>query len=866
MSYFKFSILLIIRVLFTGILFSHTLQAQEDFDLRINVFDQTSARISNALFRLSNTKRGIIKEIFIDKAEEVLITELVPGKYLLEIQSAGFKPYKQEIEISKEKRFLNIKLEIEEIKVDVEIKRSEQEKRMDEAFNKTWTQEEIDSLPDNPTEIQTELKRRYGDDVVIKVNGFTGGRIPPKEQIASIKVNRSSFDAEFHEIGKTAIDIRTKAGMPKYFGFIGGNINDALFNARNALSDKKLPERNTFLMAILGGPMIKNKTSFNISLVATNHYEKNNIVAVVPNRGKEEKGKSSGNFLVSSIGIDHNINKNYTLNLSYELEKMNSENVGVGELSLSERGFSINTINHSVKISGWGIINKKYVNELRLKITKEKSAIVPNTRTPAIIVLNGFSIGGANVDNNTVVEKAYITDNLLFDLGKNTIKIGGELELERNKAFSADNSNGVFIFTSIDNYQAAKPAIFTQRLGTSQTTVYQTQISLYVQEDVRLYHNFQMGLGIRYEWQNNLRDFNNFSPRLSFVYSPSKKGTIVFRGGAGIFYQWLDTQPLSTIKNNDGRQASDLIIRNPGYPEPFGSGIISQSLPPSIAVKASNLVNPTIFVAQTGFNYHLAKRLNIEALYKFQRGIYQFRSRDLNAPLNGLRPHLEFGKLVQLESSGTMMENSLEMRAEGGLFKGITFDVRYRLAKSISDFGGIFDLPMDNYDLAIEKGASNLDRRHRLTGSLNFLLFKKIQVTPIFRLDSSLPYTITTGKDNNGDTIFNDRPAGFRKNTERGNWFKQVDLRLGWKIPIARRGKEIRAENNSSKNKPDESKTRSAMEIFKSYFIGMDITIQNIFNQTNLQNFVGNQLSPFYRQATSAAPARQIQIGLNFFF
>ena len=36
--------------------------------------------------------------------------------------------------------------------------------------------------------------------------------------------------------------------------------------------------------------------------------------------------------------------------------------------------------------------------------------------------------------------------------------------------------------------------------------------------------------------------------------------------------------------------------------------------------------------------------------------------------------------------------------------------------------------------------------------------------------------------------------------------------------------------------------------------------------QMQLQNFIGNQLSPFYRRATSALPARQIQIALKFFF
>ena len=78
-------------------------------------------------------------------------------------------------------------------------------------------------------------------------------------------------------------------------------------------------------------------------------------------------------------------------------------------------------------------------------------------------------------------------------------------------------------------------------------------------------------------------------------------------------------------------------------------------------------------------------------------------------------------------------------------------------------------------------------------------------------------------------------------------------MRLDWRLPFG--GEKAESGNkDASAGSP------------KNYAVGMDITIQNIFNHTNTQNFVGNQLSPFYREATSAAPARQIQVGLSFLF
>lgn len=66
---------------------------------------------------------------------------------------------------------------------------------------------------------------------------------------------------------------------------------------------------------------------------------------------------------------------------------------------------------------------------------------------------------------------------------------------------------------------------------------------------------------------------------------------------------------------------------------------------------------------------------------------------------------------------------------------------------------------------------------------------------PILFLSSGQPLNIVTGGDDNGDTIFNDRPAGVGRNTERTSGYSQLDLglmrrfRLGGTVAI-----EARAE------------------------------------------------------------------------
>ena len=48
------------------------------------------------------------------------------------------------------------------------------------------------------------------------------------------------------------------------------------------------------------------------------------------------------------------------------------------------------------------------------------------------------------------------------------------------------------------------------------------------------------------------------------------------------------------------------------------------------------------------------------------------------------------------------------------------------------------------------------------------------------RFESGSPYNVTTGFDDNGDTIVNDRPAGTGRNAARGASRFALDLRLGW--------------------------------------------------------------------------------------
>jgi hypothetical protein len=215
---------------------------QETGILSIVLRDQNNDLITVGIVSITDEQGSKTKTIELSEQKTSLTMNLDFGSYILEVQSPGFKIYQKKIEISQTNNRIEIQLEIEEVKVDIKVEKSERERRIDEAFSGFLTERDIASLPENGEHIREELQRRYGDDILIRIDGdFEGSQIPSRDQIASIKVIRNTFDAEFHEIASLIIDIRTKVTANGFHGFINFSLSDSIFNARNPFYTSRQP-------------------------------------------------------------------------------------------------------------------------------------------------------------------------------------------------------------------------------------------------------------------------------------------------------------------------------------------------------------------------------------------------------------------------------------------------------------------------------------------------------------------------------------------------------------------------------------------------------------------------------------------------
>jgi len=193
----------------------------------------------------------------------------------------------------------------------------------------------------------------------------------------------------------------------------------------------------------------------------------------------------------------------------------------------------------------------------------------------------------------------------------------------------------------------------------------------------------------------------------------------------------------------------------------------------------------------------------------------------------------------------------------------------YTFGRSLNDADSPFGLPADSYNLAAERGPALNDVRHRFMSLVNMPLRQRFRLASSVRLQSALPYNITTGRDDNGDTVSNDRPTGVTRNTGRGSAQIDLGVRLSWSIgfggPAAPpAGPQVRIVRGDS---ADPLGTVAGGDgASKKYAIELYAQCYNALNHVNAINYSGVLTSPFFGQATSAAAPRRLEVGSRLTF
>ena len=172
-----------------------------------------------------------------------------------------------------------------------------------------------------------------------------------------------------------------------------------------------------------------------------------------------------------------------------------------------------------------------------------------------------------------------------------------------------------------------------------------------------------------------------------------------------------------------------------------------------------------------------------------RRGSNQLRGVNVNAPLaGGLRPDPTSARSPRSSPSPRTQFDAISVNLNyARLQQRLFISANYFFGRSIDETDSPFGLPADNYNLAAERGPASGFARHRFMSLANLPLTNRLRLGTSLRLQSGTPYNITTGRDDNGDTVSNDRPAGVTRNTGLGTAQVDLGLRLSWGLAFGPR-------------------------------------------------------------------------------
>jgi hypothetical protein len=791
--------------------------------LRGQVLDELGGAIVGATVTAIDAK-GTEKTVVTNNSGIYAITGLAPGKYTLRVVNSGFALYENaavEVASGKAQQLdVILKVAIEEQKVTVAADNRELSTEPENNGGAVVLKgEDLDALPDDPDDLAAALQALAGPSAgpnggQIFVDGFTGGRLPPRASIREIRINSNPFSAEYDRLGFGRIEILTRPGTDRYRGQVSFNFNDDALNARNPFADNRAAIQTRQYGGNFGGPIIKHKTSFFVDFEKRDIDDASLIVATVLDANNNiirfrETFPIPSRRTTFSPRIDYQINPNNTLVGRYNYTR-NTRITGVGAFSLATRAYDTEQTEQSVQLTETAVINKTIVNETRFQFEHNRNVQNADNSIPTIDVQEAFTGGGSQIgESHSTDDQVELTNNTSFTMGRHSLKAGGRLRWVKVSQFSPQNFGGTFSFfggvgglTSIERYrrtivlqeQGATPAEilaagggasqFRLSSGNPQSDVSQWDFGGYFQDDWKVRPNLTLSLGLRYENQDNIASNFNFAPRVGFAWSPGgQQSKTVVRGGYGLFYDRVSENLTMTALRLNGINQQQFTVLNPDFfPNiPTVDQLIAFAVPGTVYRLQEGIEAPYTMQSVISVERQLPHNFTIASSYINIRTLHVLRTRPLNAPLpgtfipnvpnSGIHP-LNCADFIptdvnpsptcnvfEYESSGRYNQNQFIVNFNSRLHRNASINAYYVFSKANSDADGIGSFPANPYDLSTEYGRASNDIRHRFVMSGTFRVPWGISLNPFVIVQSGRPFNITLGRDVNGDTLNSERPA-----------------------------------------------------------------------------------------------------------
>jgi hypothetical protein len=667
-----------------------------------HVSDPSGGSIASATVTVMDGERAI-KGTLTSSDGTYQLTTLPAGRYRVRVTAKGFATQESPLFdfATTRSKVLNLTLRVESVKEQIEVNsESPGTLNTEKGANSSGiilTDKQLDALPDDPDDLQADLQALAGpgsgpDGPQFVVDGFTGARLPPKESIREVRINRDPFSAERDQLGYGRIEIFTNTSSTKLRGQAFFNIDDSALNSRNPFASNKPGVQARRYGGNLAGPLTQQLSYF-FDFERRDIGDSGVINATVldsafrPVNLREAVFDPRTRTSVSSR-LDYQWNAKNTLTGRYSWFDSHEENAGLGKTSLLSSAYRSTITDGTFQLSETSVLSPRIVNEMRFQSVRYQASFVGSTSAPTISVLDSFTGGGASVGpSSTHRDNFEVQDYVSVSNRAHTLRFGARVRAVLLNDVSSQTFNGNFLFAggsaprldaadkvildssgkpsfvpvaSLERYR--RTLVFSQRGlsdfairalggGASQfllaggnpaVGLNQTDAGLFVEDNWQVRSNLTLGLGLRYEVQNHLADWSDFGPRVSLAWAPGassrKKPRTVIRLGSGLFYdRFSENLTLQTVRFNGSRQQQVIVNDASFFPQVPALAEIGRFHPIETIRKAdSGLRTPAILQSAASVEFQLPSSTILSVTYVSTLGMHLLRSRNVNAPIHAI--------------------------------------------------------------------------------------------------------------------------------------------------------------------------------------------------------------------------------------
>ncbi len=411
----------------------------------------------------------------------------------------------------------------------------------------------------------------------------------PLEAIQEFEVITSMYDAEYGRAGGAIVNAVTKTGTNKFSGVLFGyavsnSLTSKDFIARQRDLPKAQVEKREYGF-VLGGPIIKNKAHFFVSL--ERQVDKPSRTRAFLSRPERDFSQvEDRNDWNTLIRFDHQITANHTWAVRWLRETAPQFPVVPDRASESSVWQDETDLDQTAVGTFTSVLGGTKVNTFRVAKTWEHwwhGNLCTRGQGPEG-GNEGFKFGGEAASDMTLCAPQLnyleqreggstesqgpwdtnyqVEDNFSWFVpgkkGDHNIKVGARYTYTKLRRVSQINQNGTFNFNTDLRFNPADPRTYPERLQIRIPNAYDATMTNHVYEGF-VQDKWQMGphttlsLGLRYDLeifptletadnplfqpgQTTKVDKNNFSPRIGLTRQLGTSGKSLVRAGYGIFY------------------------------------------------------------------------------------------------------------------------------------------------------------------------------------------------------------------------------------------------------------------------------------------------------------------------------------------